>query len=719
MLKRIVILLFLGILLLGIARAQTGTWATYLSPTKVNDYAEQDNKAYFATDAGIFVMDKTTRAIEHWTKSANGLPSDQVESIAFHPVTKTMFIGTYDIALAYYDQGEWHNLTYPESLIPDFGNPALTYCIAFDAEGRLWAGTDKGLVRYTEGQWALYNQQNTGLFINTVWKLEHDQQGRILVGSHVLARVEGEQIEQLSPETGANPSQFIFAYSNANMICQHNGDLWFFTDIGTYCHYDNALQNWEVGNFIEETGLPWGEIEHVAEDQEGVLWAQFGQNGFIRFDGSAWEAASPLGNADAEAVSSGLVFADWATLLFYENKILVHTPELPVEYALGNYPYAAPVSQLLIDHQGEVWGNEGYNALRNLVSGELIAFTANGQPLYLSSPAFDAQGRLWAMGSGRVACYHNGEWQVFDSSNSPLPVDEYYAEMYVDGQGDVWVYIYEWGICHFNGQNWKAFQHPVIANGYVTSMGARQPGEIWLSIWTNNLGTRMYRFDGDILTIENLGFTLNYAAVISTDPLSGRVYVAGTPSHIEYWDNGAWSDLALPQALPTSGYINSLIADNGRLIAATQTHLLLFENNEWTVFNSQNSPLSSANISDIVLDQQAQLWIVHGNLPRLEIYQAGLVNSLPDPATGRNALLMLAPNPAVNSVTLHYDTKNESPAFCKIYNLQGQVVRQLTVTAGNHPTIDLNGLDSGIYLVSLSAEGRQIATARLVVQGEN
>jgi ligand-binding sensor domain-containing protein len=717
MIQRILILLFLGILLMGVARAQTGAWTTYLSPTQVNDYAEKDNKAYFATDAGIYVMDKTTRAIEHWTKNTTGLPSDRVESIAFHPDTKTMFIGTYDIALAYYDDGEWHSLTYPEDIIPQWGNPTLTYCVAFDAEGRLWAGTNRGLIRYQDGQWAIYNQQNTGLFIDNVWKLENDLEGRILVGSHVMARVAGDQIEQLSPESDGANNQFIFSYSDANMICQQNGDLWFFTDIGIVCHYNG--QSWDIQSQFDNIELPFGQIQYVTEDQQGQLWANIGQNGFIRYDGSAWVEASPLDAADAEAVSSGLVYTDWATLLFHQNKVLVHTPEATDDYTLGNYPYDPVANQLTRDHEGQIWGMLGYHTLRNLTTGETIEFELNGAPLYLSTPTFDPQGRLWAMGGERVCYYENGEWHIFDPSNSPLPADEYYTDMIIDPQGDVWVFIYDWGLCRYNGQEWKVVPHPTVANGYVVAMGPRQAGEIWLGIWVTNIGTRMYRFNGETLSLQNTGFNLSYAGVISQDPSSGRVYVAGTTTHIEYWDNGVWAELALPAGLPTDEYIYQLIADNGRLVAASQHHLMIFENGEWTVFTSLNAPISSENISDIELDHLGQLWVIHNNTPVLEIYQAGLVNSIPEPGNQPSGLLQLAPNPAVNSVTLHYDMTNTS-ALCTIYNLQGQEVRRvlLDTTAGNHPTVDLSGLHSGIYLVSLSTGGRN-ASARLVVQGTN
>jgi ligand-binding sensor domain-containing protein len=147
---RILFLLF-PVLLISQATliAQPGTWRSYLTPSRINDYMEYAGEVWVATDAGIFTLNPATGAVTgHLTKAAGGLPSNEIEAMAIHPQTMQPFIGTYDVAMAQLNtDGEWHSIEYPQFIVDQAqGDKVMTYCLQFDGQGRLWAGTSVGPV---------------------------------------------------------------------------------------------------------------------------------------------------------------------------------------------------------------------------------------------------------------------------------------------------------------------------------------------------------------------------------------------------------------------------------------------------------------------------------------------------------------------------------------------------------------------------------------------
>lgn len=78
------------------------------------------------------------------------------------------------------------------------------------------------------------------------------------------------------------------------------------------------------------------------------------------------------------------------------------------------------------------------------------------------------------------------------------------------------------------------------------------------------------------------------------------------------------------------------------------------------------------------------------------------------------------PNPATTSVTVAYDLSGfraNSDARLVITNLVGSkvAVRSLNGTSGK-VSLDLSGLDAGIYFYSVEANGQSISTRKLIVK---
>lgn len=99
-------------------------------------------------------------------------------------------------------------------------------------------------------------------------------------------------------------------------------------------------------------------------------------------------------------------------------------------------------------------------------------------------------------------------------------------------------------------------------------------------------------------------------------------------------------------------------------------------------------------------------------------YSVGLTSDINEASNGSALELSeLSPNPLNGLGTLQYSFKNQpSQAKLVIYNMVGQVVQESNI-AGKNGFILLNGEDfeAGMYLYSIVADGKVMATKRMMV----
>jgi streptogramin lyase len=708
-------------------------WTSYLAPGLVNDYLEEADKLYVATDAGVFVMDKATRTVlEHWTKRSVGIPSNRVESIRRDAATNRIFIGTYDIAALTVQNtdGSWENIPYPEALtVNNSANPVMTYCLEFDDENRAWIGTSHGLLRYDanlgENAWTLFNEANTGDFFRSVWDMAKTPDGRLLFGSHLLFGSDDDGIELLSPlGPNNNPFSGLFSYSDAKVHVQADGTIWFFTDVGSYGRYDG--NEWEVITHTDQPEITFHSLDFLTEDATGALWANLGWQGFVRYNSehSEWEVANPVAGSQMEN-PSGLYFSDNGPVLFEQGKIEWHDEAGAVLETtnLGNYPFNGIIWNMEADQEGSLWCIEANQPgrLRNLESGDFIDVAINGEPVYVGDFAFTNEGKLWVISGKRVIRQTENGWEFFDYTNSELPDSYGFSQMTIDSEGRAWIAVYEKGLYRYDSANgWKRFNHPAILQNFIIDLEAGQNGQLWISTWYNNLGTRLLLLDGENLSIFNPELGSNYWSLnkLEFDEQTGRLYGAG--SGLGYWQNNAWHPIELPVDLGNNQYLFKVEIAGNYIFAATRESIMLFDGNEWEVFTPENSPLQHHNFYDSGLDAlSGRIWVTYSSIRAVDVYQTDFAVSTATPGNHLNSFkVTLSPNPATDLAAVEYElpVASAAPVTGRIYNLQGALLRSFEWdgSAGKYrQELDLSGLEAGVYLMEIVA-GKQRKSVKIV-----
>ena len=275
--------------------------------------------------------------------------------------------------------------------------------IAFDTQGRAWAGTGSGVSVFDGEDWTTYNTGNSGLVDNHVRSIAFDAQGRAWIGTsrNGVSVFYGETWTTRSSSGMATNSVEAIAFDNQGRawLATYTDGVNIFDGEG-WTHYDK-----------DNSGLPRGAVRSIAFDQEGRAWIGV-YNGLRIFDEGHWLTFSVPGET---------------------------------------------VDAIAFDHQGRGWvgtssgtfiGSFGTGVSVFDRAGNRNTYDENNSPLsrdaLVLAITFDAEGRAWIGTHSRrktTPGFHifDGEtWITYDTENSGL-VDNHVRSIAFDGQGRAWI----------------------------------------------------------------------------------------------------------------------------------------------------------------------------------------------------------------------------------------------------------------------------------------
>ncbi len=204
---------------------------------------------------------------------------------------------------------------------------------------------------------------------------------------------------------------------------------------------------------------------------------------------------------------------------------------------------------------------------------------------------------------------------------------------------------------------------------------------------------RVLTVKGYIKAVENASIS-NLTLFIAVTEKSNPGDFTGVPKNIEFLNVFR---KFIPDASGTLLKTNWIAGDSISLPEKT-----------WTI----EKVLNSSDIEIIAFLQSAD---------NKEVYQAfsvikpdimvGIENPL-----GKEARFSIWPNPASNIVTIGFNRPVNSESLIRIYNIQGEIVREYRAGAGSSKfTIEDPGLKGGIYLVRVSTGNLDIGYKKLII----
>ncbi len=504
-----------------------------------------DGAVWFATESGgLARREANGECCRIWT-TADGLPSNDVRAL-LSDGENSLWVGTA-AGLVYLDNGRVVGVEgVAESLVwtivrgsPDTlwvsaqgegvwerdgagiwrllnGNEMVrgdVYALWPDREGRLWAGTQNGLVYYENGHWqrqplladdtglrvfSILTDNEDGFWVGADQGCFYAPVGRLPDGEFTRFQARDNRLVNDHVRAMASDDGGVLWMGTIAGVSRYVGNIWYeiadpalrdqrvntvLTDNAgrTWAGTEqNGLAMWNGTywqHFTEQNGLPDNRVVTLFEDDQGRVWIGTGSSvGFWAENGGTWQffSASSLAGVPvysiAQDTNGSLWFATERGVSRWDEATgFTAVPELA----------GKRVNAIHRSRDGALWFGTDTAGLWRLSGGEWRTMDApTGEPFNLivaNGITESPDGTLW------VGMYDDGLWRYRDKVwwqadaflASPLVLSVRYAG------GSLWVGT-RVGLDRYDDQTWQSYVGDVLPSSEVLSVAPGVGSVVWI-----------------------------------------------------------------------------------------------------------------------------------------------------------------------------------------------------------------------------------------------
>ncbi|MCP4573080.1 MAG: response regulator [bacterium] len=399
-----------------------------------------------------------------------------------------LWIGTLDEGLFRARGNRLDRVDFPADRIAD-GVLAVAEC----ADGTLWVGTNRGLIKRTAAGWS--DEALPGSRPDpTVHTLFADTDGTVWVGTReAVVALGDDDVRVFGPPDG-------LAWENIQTIMRdREGVLW----VGTYGTGLHRLQDGALHHFVHRNIPVTTSVHDLFEDRDGSLWVGSFQYGAFRLRDtsfSAMDASGPLSDDDVRAICKAHDGSYWIGVGSFGVE-RVHGDQV-TRYTHEDGLPTSTVHAICETSDGSVWlGTEG--GATRVRDGVLRTFTTADGLAHDSIRALyeDSRGRLWiGTKGGGVSCYVNGIFTNYSVEDGlPSTIVRWIHE---DRSGRIWAAA-EQGVAVWQGDHFREVGADLGMSGhYYCHVLEDSEGIFWFATY----GSGVVRYDGkraDIISVED------------------------------------------------------------------------------------------------------------------------------------------------------------------------------------------------------------------------
>lgn len=516
---------------------------------------------------------------------------------AFLLVIGLILTGLSRVSLAQSFPGAWRTFSQFDGAIGSW-----FFDTAESANGVLWFGTDRGVLRY-DGVWYSYDQTET-LPLGSVQSLLIDKQGVLwATTSRGIARLNGEQwvVE--------GESQGLAAGSYRALIELGNGDLWAGSAAGLYARPQGS-QTWQ-----KLADSPAAAVSMLAIDAAGDVWLADGPDLYRRRAGS-WQsvplpyAGKALGVSIRALAPSGRggmwVGTDGEGVAYVKENAVVW-------YRAASAVAGPPGDKILALHetkQGDLWVGTNGNGLGHWRNGEWeeIGIADGLAADYITSIFEDKDGLLWFGTVAGLSRYDARSWQIWgaDEGAPVSPVNT----LARDRDGHLWAGVNGEGIFHFDGKVWTT-PPPGFASSsipsYITSSFVDADGALWFG--TDGDGV-LYFHSGVITRLTSKdGLTGDTVSAIAQTP-DKAMWFGARQQGLDRWDGQNWRHFTSADGLASDDVRALFVDDKGQLWVGSSGGLVMYDGANWRAgaVGKEISDKSLTDVRAIAQSRDGSLW---------------------------------------------------------------------------------------------------------------
>jgi ligand-binding sensor domain-containing protein/signal transduction histidine kinase len=465
------------------------------------------------------------------------------------------------------------------------------------ADGYLWMGTEKGLVRFDGVSFRLTSSfsEFSG---DPVSGLTTDGEGRLCVifwGAGVLCNRDGRFVNLASilRRTTLEVASSWREKDGASLL----------TDL-----IDGILrirgENFQV--LAPPAVLPPSLVLAIAETRDGKIWLGTAAGLFYFADGRTTRVT---GIPDMKIncllpVGGGDLWVGTSKGLYRWNATLLSRVKLP--RALAD----VQVLTLLRDNDGNVWAGTTRGLLRINAAG--ISFSDEGDfgSGGINALFEDREGNLWAAGGRGLERIRDSVFVTY-TLTARNAHSNYGGLIYVDGENRIWSAPAEGGLYLLKDGRARAFNGPplhLLDKEVIYSIAASK-NEIWIGTQYNGLKRLEFRTGltvGKTYTQAN-GLAENSVIAVYQDK-TGAVWAGTLTGGISKFKDGQFVTYTTADGLTSNTVSAMLETRDGTMWFATPNGLSALSRGSWTTYATQDG-LPSNSVNCLFEDSTGVLWI--------------------------------------------------------------------------------------------------------------
>ncbi len=490
----------------------------------------------------------------------------------------------------------------------------------FDQEGTLWVATQGGLLRWDveEDSFIKYTMEH-GLAGNDISSLAMTSDGVIWAGTNNgLSRFDGREWRSFAFEQAAS------AFKVTSIAVDAQDQLWVVGDGRVWCFSDGKWRSGELHFWVvfiavrangEVCAADWGDvfcfdgerwekisasqrmgnIQSLVADTKGNLWVGTRKKGF-RFDGRHWDE---YGEDQPENVRWDSLWADsdggmWAGIFsgvaFFNGEKWVMSQ---VERS-----FSSVASAIEKGPDGKIWLGADGGRIYHFVGDDWehqrtssqfwVQYNFPDSPDFsvLTDLAVAPDGTLWMGSHSDLQQFKDEQWV------SHRRFKEAYYGLTFAPEGDLWVYVNDFVVYHFDGKNWQRYGLPEekVKTGRLSVMAVAGDGTVWAGIddpgFEEGLLYRLDREQGpDFVDTQAEVGTLSLRA-LATAP-DGSLWV-GTGEGVLHYADGKWVTYTTADGLLSDGVLSLAVSPEGVLWVGSLDGISCFDGKVWQTYTFPN-----------------------------------------------------------------------------------------------------------------------------------
>jgi ligand-binding sensor domain-containing protein/signal transduction histidine kinase len=495
------------------------------------------------------------------------------------------------------------------------------YAICQSADGYLWIGTERGLVRFDGFNFTLFQQPIPNQPpIGPVRGLASDAEGNMWIRSDGprLLRYRDGKFED------AYDRFHLTGIGFTAMSLDGNGGV-LFAALGV-----PAILRYRNGSFEGVAGPPDvpGTTISLATTRDRTVWIGTRDDGLLRVNEGHLTSAfvDILANRKINALlpaSNGGLWVGTDSGIFALGRDGRPTMSLPPS-----------INQLQIlamtrDNRGNVWVGTDHGLIRitsaGAVSLDQLSPDAGND---VTAVYEDRDGDVWFGGSQGIERLRDGVFTAY-STQQGLPPGTI-GPVYADSEGRTWFAPVSGGLYWLKAGRVERVTVAGLSDDIIYSISGGD-GEIWVG--RQRGGLTVLTPDGDSFSARTYtqanGLAQNSVYSVHRNP-DGTVWAGTVSGGVSRLKNGTFTNFSVANGLSSNSVNAILEGDDGTMWFATPMGLDSFKDGHWTDRTLQDG-LPSSDVKTIFEDSSHVLWIeTSGGLAFLTSGHVGVPRSLPE-----------------------------------------------------------------------------------------